>query len=777
MTVAEFINKVGFQVDQNSVSEVNKTIDSIKSTAANILGAIGIGVSLAQLNQLAEEFNQINDRINYIVDAEHDAHDVQQSILEAANACKASYGDMASAVTSLVNSNADLFPVEDATTFVEYINKLGLSAGYSEGEINSMHSSLQRIFAAGEAGSANIQMILRSTPALAKQLADSFGVATDELVNMADRGELTAEAIKNAILSSTDAIDIAFNGLDYSISDALLNIRNQWGFWVDSINSSLGLTQSIAKLMVAGFNKVMVILNQMKQGFMTLADKLGGTENLLRLIAFAAAAILIAMNFSKIIAGIQLVGQVLKAAFSIKNIGLLALIAAILVLFLVVDDFVNFMKGNNSVLGVAFQKAGIDADEMRRKIINIWNNLKTFFAGIWNSIKATIAPVLDWIKKKLSDVFGDELFAGLGRGVAGVIEFFERLTAALAGNTALQDALGKIVVGVLAVVAAFAAIKTVTGIAGALGKVGSAVSGAGKTAGAAKSGFSGFASALLMAAAAIAVLAFAAIQIAKAGPGAVVAIIAMVGGLVGLMAVAGAFADKMNGAASGLVAFGGAVLMAAAGFAIMTFTAIQLSNAGGAAIAVFAGMAIAIAALLAIAGALGSSLTAGAAGLAAFGAALLLSATAAAILTNVVITLIAAGAPAIALFAGMTVALAGLLVLVAILGPALTAGAVGMLAFGAALLMVGAAAALGAASLAIVSAVLPTIVEYGTSGAAALIELGLGMTAFAAGAALAGVGVGVAAVAFAANRDGRDWRGNRYYGGFWCCSSCKSFWY
>ena len=67
MTVAEFINKVGFQVDQSSVSEVNSTISNIKSTATKLIGAIGIGISLTSLKDISEEFNQINDRINYIV--------------------------------------------------------------------------------------------------------------------------------------------------------------------------------------------------------------------------------------------------------------------------------------------------------------------------------------------------------------------------------------------------------------------------------------------------------------------------------------------------------------------------------------------------------------------------------------------------------------------------------------------------------------------------------------------------------------------------------------
>lgn len=474
MTVSEFINKVGFQVDQSTVNAVNSTISDIKSTATKLLGSIGIGISLSALNSVAEEFNQINDRINGIVSAEDDAKEVQQDILEAANACKTSYADMASNVESLVNMNSDLFPIEDATMFAEYVQKIGLAAGYSDSEISSMQSSLQRIVAAGTASSSDITRMLRSTPALAKQLADALGVATDELNTMADAGELTAQTIKDAILGSTDAIDMAFDQLDYSISDALLNIRNQWGFWVDSINSSLQISQTVAKTMVKGFNGIMSVLNTAKDALVSLNEKLGGSNQLFKLLAIVAGAFVAVLAWPKLVAGAQTFINALKSiknALGLGSIGTMALIALIIVLALIVEDFINFMQGNDSVIGYCFEKAGIDCEEMRQKIVNIWNNLKTFFAGIWDAIKGIFQPALDWIKEKLEDVFGDDLFAGIGNGLEAVITVLERFTEALANNEGLQDTIAKIAVAIVGVVAA---VKTISGVTGIVSKFGDA---------------------------------------------------------------------------------------------------------------------------------------------------------------------------------------------------------------------------------------------------------------------------------------------------------------
>ena len=99
-----------------------------------------------------------------------------------------------------------------------------------------------------------------------------------------------------------------------------------------------------------------------------------------------------------------------------------------------------------------------------------------------------------------------------------------------------------------------------------------------------------------------------------------------------------------------------------------------------------------------------------------------------------------AGPLAIAVMVGMVAAIAGLAVGAAALGPALTAGAIGFIAFGAGIALVGVGALAAAAALSVIASVLPTVVEYGASGAVSVAALGVSMIAFAAGAALAGAG-------------------------------------
>lgn len=402
MTLAEFINKVGFKVNQEDVQKVNNTISNIKSTATKALGLLGIGISLSQLNAIAEEFNGINDKLNYALEYSEDMKDVQKEILTGANRCRVSYSNMVDTVVSLKQANADVFPVNEAATFVEYLNKLGKSAGYSDGEISSMQNSIQRVVAAGVMGASDITRMARQTPALVEKLCEGLGVTREELNAMAEAGQITASTLKDAIMNSSDSIDASFDKLDYSISDAMLNIRNQWGYFVDDLNASTGLSQTIAKAMVSAFTSFMGVLNRVRNGIVWLTDKLGGMENVLKIVAIAAAATFAVMNFSKVTSGLSSIMKIL-GKIQLKT---LAIIAVIVLVALLVEDFINFMQGNDSLIGSLFEKAGIDADAARQTILEAWGKVKTFLLGAWDVIKKVLPEAWNAIKGAAQAIFG-----------------------------------------------------------------------------------------------------------------------------------------------------------------------------------------------------------------------------------------------------------------------------------------------------------------------------------------------------------------------------------
>ena len=134
-------------------------------------------------------------------------------------------------------------------------------------------------------------------------------------------------------------------------------------------------------------------------------DKMGGIENAMKLIAIVATAIGIAVGALKIykfIKDIELAVKVmtaLKNIFSLTTLKVIGLIAVIVIIALIIEDFINFMQGNDSVIGTLFDKAGIGADNARDKIIEGWGKIKQFLSDTWNFLKQTGQDLF----KKLSD--------------------------------------------------------------------------------------------------------------------------------------------------------------------------------------------------------------------------------------------------------------------------------------------------------------------------------------------------------------------------------------
>lgn len=207
-----------------------------------------------------------------------------------------------------------------------------------------------------------------------------------------------------------------------------------------------------------------------------------------------------------------------------------------------------------------------------------------------------------------------------------------------------------------------------------------------------------------------------------------------------------ASSKKMLASAKAFMMLGAGVALISGGFFLLAQGAKAVADSGPLAVAVLVGMVAAIAGLLIVAKMVAPTLTAGAVGFVAFGAAVVLAAAGIAILTASAISLANAGPLAIGVMFGLIVAIGGLMVVAAAVAPVLTAGAVGLIAFGAAAVLVGAAVLLASAGLTLVASVLPIVAEYGLQASVAIGALGAAMTVFGAGTIVAGAGCTVLAV-------------------------------
>jgi len=434
LTIGEYIFGVGFKTNKSSEDKAKADIQGLKDFAQKAIGIIAVGVSIVKVGALMTEFGEINNQVTKINDGLLSNVEAADLMKESANDCYMSYRDMVTAVSSVRDAAKKIFSDnQQATTFVNLTTKAFKTAKASESEITALQDSMNKSFESGTLQMDTLQKMISTAPDSVKILTDSFGVSEEALESMCKNGKISARQLADAFLNSADDINRNFEDVSLNIADGLKVIRNDFGSFLSELNDSTKVTDRVSKLMLEGWKTVRNGLNAIRPvlekvidgalragkvivtGFTKagefigkVADKVGGMENLFKLLAIAAVALFVAMNFQKIIDGIKGI----LGLFKMVNPRLMLIIGIITLIVLAIDDFINFMQGNDSLLGSIFDSMGINADEVRDKIKAAWENVKSY-------LKNTLTFILNMAKAigdKLSDYWeenGTEIMATL----------------------------------------------------------------------------------------------------------------------------------------------------------------------------------------------------------------------------------------------------------------------------------------------------------------------------------------------------------------------------
>lgn len=424
MTLRELLIGLGFKIDESSEKKAEQGIQGLKDKATQLLGAIGIGFSLANLNQISEEFRTTNDQIAQATKLLGDQDEIQQKILDSANRTRASYADTARMVSNLVQENSELFgTVDEAIAFNDATTMLFRTAGKTNEQIAGLMEAINKSFAKGVVDSETISQLLEQSPEFIALLNKRLGTTTDQLEQMVADGRISLADLKGAVMDNADEIAAAFDGTSYKISDALLNIRNQFGLWVADMDETLGISEAIGTTMVRAFNVVMDVLRQVQVRFEWLAEKVGGTENLFRIIGTVAASAFGVIALSKLLTFLTTLQKIDKALLAAR-LKMLAIIAVVTVIVLLIQDFIAFMSGDNSLIGSLFDKAGIGAENARQTILNAWTTVKEFLLTMWGVIKQAAQTIFgalsDWWEENGAAVM--ESFSRIWEGIKTLCE-------------------------------------------------------------------------------------------------------------------------------------------------------------------------------------------------------------------------------------------------------------------------------------------------------------------------------------------------------------------
>lgn len=456
MTIRDIAIAFGFDVDKASQREAENSIKGIKSLATKVLGGIAIVFSISKLSAFKDEcvsaasnvqemenkFDVVFDSLAEGVDkwAEEFADSVgrnkntiktyladQQNLLVGFGMTREEGAKLSEEMTTLAldiasfsNQDEDvavnamtkavmgqseaaktLGAVLNETTRAETMNAMGLQGTYEK------LSQLEKM-------QVNYNTILRQSPDAIGDCVRSMGSYESSQRQLKAAQQEFKEFIGGQLLPVmavftqwiTKGVKVATKFAKAILLDAEGNNRILKSF--EKVNSIVKRLQPsierFANAMKTGISKGIEVAKN-------IIDRFGGMENALKLLGIVAGAFLLVMNWSKVVSGAQQFMSVIQGIgkmFSMSSLKVLGLVAVIVILALIVEDFINFMMGNDSVIGTLFEKAGINADEVREKIFNAFEKIKTFLITAFEFIKTNALGFIEKIKEFFS-VHGEEI--------------------------------------------------------------------------------------------------------------------------------------------------------------------------------------------------------------------------------------------------------------------------------------------------------------------------------------------------------------------------------
>lgn len=483
MTIRDIAVAFGIEVDQKSVSAAENAIKGVKNMASKLLGAIGIGFSIAGIANLAEaaaDAEALKSQFSQVFgDLEQDASDKLDKIADdtgvTVNRMKGSFTQIAAFAKTTGMEQADALDIADRS-----MKAVADSAAFYDRSIEDVTNSLQSFLKGNfendaalglsctettrntaanalygksfkDLSEAEKQLTLLQMVEDANKASGAIGQAaresdtwTNQLGNLKQNVQDLKAAAGNAFLKPAVMVLKLLNSLVSKATVGMKKLTSETGILTKAFN---GMHALVKRLKPAIDRMMQTLQIGAKKGMgmvKNVIDKLGGVDNALKLLAIIAGAFFIVMNWSKIISGAKAFITLLtkmKGLFSLANLKTLAIVAAVVLLALIVEDFINFLMGNDSVIGTIFDKAGIGADNAREAIFKAWQKVKEFLLNVWDFLKQAAGMWVDTVKG-FFERHGESIKENFMRAwgiiktfLSGVWTFISQLAATIFGGT------------------------------------------------------------------------------------------------------------------------------------------------------------------------------------------------------------------------------------------------------------------------------------------------------------------------------------------------------
>ena len=205
--------------------------------------------------------------------------------------------------------------------FAENLNKAFVIAGASQQEMASASLQLTQALGSGVLRGEELNAVFESAPNVIQTIADYLDVPIGKIREMASDGEITADIVKNAMISATDEINAQFDSMPKTFAQVGTEIKNNALMAFQPVLDRLNEIANSADFenLVAGVTNALVIVSGIVIEIFNLVSQVAGfiSDNwsiIAPLIYGVIAALALYGAYLLITNGIQLISNAIKIA-------------------------------------------------------------------------------------------------------------------------------------------------------------------------------------------------------------------------------------------------------------------------------------------------------------------------------------------------------------------------------------------------------------------------------------------------------------------------------
>lgn len=352
-------------------------------------------------------------------------NDGSQSDIELRNkvygASMRSRTDMGTTMTTVSGLSDAGFSNDEAIQYTENLNKMFAISGVSESAQAGAAQALVQSLSDGVVSGEELNSVLNAAPEIVNEMAENMGIPLENLQQMAEQGQLSADIMKNSMLGATGSINAEFANTKANWSQTMGNIKNVAMVAFEPLGNKINeiINSPSFSTFITDLGDAMSIVSNVLSDALDIVSSIGGfmadNWDIVQPVLFSVIVLLGMILIASL--GVYKVQQFMTTATKLFNAAW-AVCPVVLVILAIIAVFYIVIGLINHFAGTSLSATGIIAGAFMTVVAVIWNLILALADYILGTIGYLVNPLINFANF-FSNLFTDP--------VASVINLFRDL--------------------------------------------------------------------------------------------------------------------------------------------------------------------------------------------------------------------------------------------------------------------------------------------------------------------------------------------------------------